>query len=181
MAKGIGVICKARKFLNKKTLITLYYSFIYPYVHYGIIAWGNTYSVYLDPLIKMQKKAVRIISSASRDAHTEPLFKDLKLLNLANVYALNVLLFMFKHYHGLLPDVFGNMFCINATIHDHFTRQFCLYHTSYWRLEIVRRSIRIQGVRYWNFMYDNIVYECSQATYKINMKRFLIGNTLQIT
>ena len=66
IAKGIGVIFKARRYLNQKTLITLYYSFVYPYVHYGILAWGKTYNVHLDPLIKMQKRAVRVISSSNR-------------------------------------------------------------------------------------------------------------------
>ena len=34
MARGIGVIIKARNYLNKDTLLSLYYSFIYPYVTY---------------------------------------------------------------------------------------------------------------------------------------------------
>ena len=110
IAKGIGVIYKARRLLNKKTLITLYYSFIYPYIHYGIIAWGNTFETYLDPIVKMQKRAVRTITSAARDSHTEPIFKDLKLLSLDKIYILNVMMFMYKHFHGLLPYVFGNMF-----------------------------------------------------------------------
>ena len=32
IAKGIGIICKARKFFNKNILLTLYYCFIYPYM-----------------------------------------------------------------------------------------------------------------------------------------------------
>ena len=54
MAKGIGVICKAKRLLPEKTLITLYYSFLYPYLHYGILAWGCTYQTLLDPIVKMQ-------------------------------------------------------------------------------------------------------------------------------
>ena len=152
IAKGIGVIYKARRLLSKKTLVTLYYSFVYPYLHYGVIAWGNTYQSYLDPLVKLQKRAIRIISSAKRNEHTEPLFFNLNLLPLAKIYIMNVQLFMFKYYHGLIPDVFGNMFITNAFVHDHFTRQHIKYHSPSWRLEIVRSSIRVQGVHYWNIM-----------------------------
>ena len=30
----MGIITKARKIVNKETLLTLYYSFIYPYLNY---------------------------------------------------------------------------------------------------------------------------------------------------
>ena len=36
IARGIGILCKARKYLKENTLITLYYSFIYPYLCYCI-------------------------------------------------------------------------------------------------------------------------------------------------
>ena len=53
MAKGFGVICKAKRMLKKETLITLYYSFVYPYLQYGIIAWGNTYINVIDPIFNL--------------------------------------------------------------------------------------------------------------------------------
>ena len=47
IARGIGVITKARKLLDKETLITLYYTFIYPYMCYCNQVWGNSYVIYL--------------------------------------------------------------------------------------------------------------------------------------
>ena len=41
VAKGIGILCKARKYLKRSTLLTLYYSFIYPYITYCLEVWGN--------------------------------------------------------------------------------------------------------------------------------------------
>ena len=180
IAKGIGVICKAKRFLSKKTLLTLYYSFIYPYLHYGISARGNTYKSYIDPLIKIQKRAIRIISSARHDAHSEPLFCELNLLPLCKIYIMNVQMFMFKYYHGLLPKVFENMFTSNTSVHEHYTRQQVKYHSPLWRLEIVRRGIRIQGARFWNYMLDKINYMCSPLTYKFHLKRFLLNNGIDL-
>ena len=40
ISKNIGIICKAKKSLNVSTLITLYNSFIYPHLIYGIEVWG---------------------------------------------------------------------------------------------------------------------------------------------
>ena len=180
IAKGVGVIYKARRLLNRNTLITLYYSFIYPYLHYGIIAWGNTYDTYLNTIVKIQKRAIRAISSAHRNAESDPLFKELKLLKLQNIYILNVMIFMYKCHHKLLPDVFGSMFISNNSIHDHYTRQWNLFHSPAWRLEIVRRSIRVQGVFFWNLLAkEKINCDCSPASYKCQMKRFLLNYTLE--
>ena len=35
ISKGIGIILKARKVFDKETLVTIYYSFIYPYLQYS--------------------------------------------------------------------------------------------------------------------------------------------------
>ena len=55
-AKAIGIICNARKNLNRETLLVLYYSFVYPYLQYCIEVWGRTSNVYLLPLFRLQKK-----------------------------------------------------------------------------------------------------------------------------
>ena len=160
----------------KKTLVTLYYSFIYPYLHYGIISWGYTTNNYLDPLIKIQKRAIRMISSASWDAHSDPLFKKLYLLNLKNIYVLNVMLFMYKFKKGLLPSLFDTMFVLNTEIHGHFTRQYNCYHSPVWRLEVRRRTISVQGPYFWNLIRKKIDCNCSISTFKFRIKSFLINN-----
>ena len=77
IAKGIGIICKGRKYFNTSTLLTLYYSFIYPYLTYCVEVWGNTSNCYLNSLSKLQKRTIRIITSANYRAHTDPLFNSL--------------------------------------------------------------------------------------------------------
>jgi hypothetical protein len=41
IAKGCAIIMKVRKFLCRKTLISLYYSFVYPYINYCIEVSGT--------------------------------------------------------------------------------------------------------------------------------------------
>ena len=73
IAKGIGIISKARKYLNINSLRTLYYSFLYPYFDYCIEVWGSATDSHIQTLIKLQKKAIRIISSLGYLSHTGPL------------------------------------------------------------------------------------------------------------
>ena len=61
LSKSVGIILKARKKLHKAALVTLYYSFAYPYLIYCNLVWGNTYSTNLEKINRLQKKLVRII------------------------------------------------------------------------------------------------------------------------
>ena len=70
IAKNMGIITKARKIVNKEKLLTVYYSFIYPYLNYSITAWGCANKTILDPLIKLQKKIIRLISNVPKLTHT---------------------------------------------------------------------------------------------------------------
>ena len=78
IARGIGVITKARKLLDKGTLITLYYTFIYPHMCYCNDVWGNTYVKYLEKLFLMHNKIIRIIHGVRPRTHTKPLFENAK-------------------------------------------------------------------------------------------------------
>ena len=65
--------------LDRKTLIHLYNSFVFPYLIYGVEVWGNTNAVHLDPTIKIQKKVVRTITFSHYLQHTEPMFDTLNI------------------------------------------------------------------------------------------------------
>ena len=41
IAKGFGIILRARKIFNKNTLLNLYHAFIFPYLIYCVEIWGN--------------------------------------------------------------------------------------------------------------------------------------------
>ena len=42
IAKNIGLLFKAKSFLNKQSLLSLYYSYIQSYINYAIVACGST-------------------------------------------------------------------------------------------------------------------------------------------
>ena len=73
ISRGIGILCKARRVLKTSTLVTLYYSFVYPYINYCIEVRGGASDKSIKSLFKVQKRAVRIIKSASYLAHTQPI------------------------------------------------------------------------------------------------------------
>ena len=42
IAKNIGLLYKAELYIDKHSLLSLYYSYIHSYITYGNIAWGST-------------------------------------------------------------------------------------------------------------------------------------------
>ena len=48
------------------------------------------------------------MKSLPNRVHTEPIFLDLKLLNIYKLYKQKILLFMFKYIRGFLPKLFNN-------------------------------------------------------------------------
>ena len=77
---------KARPVLDQNVLLTLYNSFVYPYLIYCIEIWGTASQTHLQPLFLAQKKVVRIITFSHYLAHTQPLFQSLLILPVAKSY-----------------------------------------------------------------------------------------------
>ena len=48
ISKSIGIIYRLRQYLDKISLVSMYYAFIYPYLHYCNEVWGNAYSTNLN-------------------------------------------------------------------------------------------------------------------------------------
>ena len=133
LSKSIGIICKARTLLNRSTLVTLYNSFVLPYISYCIEVWGNTFDKYVLPLFRLQKRVITLITFSCYIAHTSDLFKDMKILTLSKLYILKVHIFMYKFENNTLPELFSSMFTTNSQIHTYPTRTSSNLHS---RLEI---------------------------------------------
>ena len=70
ISSSIGILLKLRNFVTIDILIQVYYSIIYPFLIYGILVWGNTYKTNIEPLVILQKKAIRIITFSPYRSHT---------------------------------------------------------------------------------------------------------------
>ena len=108
--RSIGTLSKLRYYLNSQTLLDLYYAPVYPFLTYCIIAWGNTSQTSLQPLIVLQKKAIRIRNFSSFYEHTSPVFKDFNVIKLSDEVTFHIAVFMYKFKNQLLPTNFNVFF-----------------------------------------------------------------------
>ena len=75
VTKIIGIMNKLKRFLPFPALKLMYSSLVVSHLQYGISSWGFE----CNRLIKLQKRAIRMITNESYNAHTDPIFKELKL------------------------------------------------------------------------------------------------------
>ena len=145
ISKNVGIMARARKVLNCDTMLTLYYSMIYPYLSYCIHVWGSAFKSHLDKIIKIQKRIVRMMCGVSRKTHSFPLFQASDILNIEKVYEYTVGLLMYKFHHSQVPCIISELFIENSDIHSYFTRQSHLLHVPKCRTEIGKRSFRYKA------------------------------------
>ena len=175
IGKGIGIICKARKVLDQKSLITLYYSIVYPYLNYCVEVWGNCAHVYLASLLKLQKKLVRIITSSKYYAKTNPLFIQLKFLKVTQLYNYSISILMFKFIKGMLPNIFHDIFKRNAETVSRVTRNINKLNLPLCKTELYKQSVKFQGPKIWNDLENHLNHQCSIHTFKKSCKLFLMN------
>jgi hypothetical protein len=98
----------------KLNLKTLYYSLIHSHLVYAIHIWSSALNSTLNCLVKLQKKAIRVINHAPYNCHTEPLFKQCEILPLMYLVKFFKILFMYDYTQKLLPKSFENLWITNA-------------------------------------------------------------------
>ena len=59
IAKNTGILNKLRYYIDLKQLKQIYYSLIYPYLNYGLMSWGNTYTSSLNKIRSGQNAYVK--------------------------------------------------------------------------------------------------------------------------
>jgi hypothetical protein len=103
VSSSLYMINRAKNILCKKSLTTLYHSFIHSHLLYCLPIWSSCPKSYLEPLIKLQKKAIRIITGTKYNSHTADKFTKLNIMPLPQLADYSKLLFMYDYINDKLP------------------------------------------------------------------------------
>ena len=143
--------------------------------NYGILAWGNTTTVLLDVLFRIQKRAIRIINHTGYLSHTNNLFYKNRILKIADLFNYNIGIFMYNLSVGELPDVFLHMFRRNSGVHNYPTRQRDAFHLPRTRTLFAKKTIMFTGPRFWNELPPEITSCLAASSFKRKLKQFLLN------
>ena len=159
-------------------LKNIYFSLIYPYYTYCNLVWGSADSTHIDILIKLQKKAVRSISKVGYLDHTGPLFNNLKLLEVHEIYNYNCAKFMYQCYKNKNKSLknFKDKLNTNGSFHDHNTRIKDLLRKPKGRLKLFDNTVLERGIEIWNSLHDSIKKAATFLSFKNQLKSYMLNN-----
>ena len=110
LARTCGMFFKVRHFLPinilVNILVSLYNSLFSPFLQYGILVWGLTYETHINPVFLLQKRVIRAIAFEHFTSLTTPLFSDLKILKLHDLFQLKLLFFVYDCVNKISPSCF---------------------------------------------------------------------------
>ena len=174
VSKSIGVIYRARFNLSKSTKLSLYYTLIYPYLIYCNTIWSSTYVSNLKRLQILQKRIVRLLTSSSFLAHTAPLFKKLKILDINRINSFCTGLFMYSYHNKLLPPPFLNLFSTSNQFHNYNTRNADTYRSHACRTNIKQFTMLSRGPKLWNSLPDTVKNAGTLNCFRNRIRKYLL-------
>ena len=112
ISRNIGVINRAKFYLDKHCLTLLYNSLVLPYINYCCLIWGFTFPSYLLKIELLQKRAIRILDNQHRIAHTAPIFRELKILKVGEIAKQQLLVLMHRKLTSSTPILLEPLFTV---------------------------------------------------------------------
>ena len=174
ISKAAGILNRLKHFLPQSILLNIYNSLIVPHLNYGAMIWEKC----CDKLFKIQKYAIRSITSSKYNAHTTPLFKKLGLLKCKDICALHGFKFCYRLERGLLPTYFySGIFQKRSQIHNYFSRYNNMYILPLVKHEYAKQSVSFKIAKLFNSMETNIkekIYTHGIIGYKLYVKKSII-------
>ena len=178
IARSVGILYKIRHYLNKQTLLNMYYTFVFPYLIYGVGIWGSASLNHINPLKKIQKKCVRTITFSEYLAPSEPIFQSLNVLNFEKLVVQRISLLMFKYTHGNVPVSVSQLFRTNNEYHNYNTRNCAHIHVPVGTTEASYRTFGYRGINIWNHISQKININTSYPCFKNLVKIYIQNNNL---
>ena len=123
---------------------------IYPYLSYCCLIWGHACATYLNKLLVLQKRIMRVIHGTHRLHPSRTLFLKSGILNIYKIHKLQLGIFCQEFNLGISPLSFRGYLRTVGEVHNHFTRSSDLFYLVKSRTTIGDNSIRYKAPLYWN-------------------------------
>ena len=114
ISRNIGILSKLRHFVLPKTLFGIYKSLILPYLSYGLVAWGQAAKTHLEKLLRLQKRAVRLIDFITFRSHAVPYFLHSNIMPITMFYFKLSSTLMFDVYNNTAPHNISHLFYFHS-------------------------------------------------------------------
>lgn len=164
-------LSRIKNFLPANIKKLIYNSLIKSQIEYGLIVYGGIEKHRLNRIRNLQKRAVRFVAAKSKLSHTSPIFGNLELLNLEDLYTLNAGTFMHKYMNSKLPTSFLGMFKVFSG--PNRNRNFILEQT---KQKVLDYFPKVALQRVWNNLSIELKTSSSISSFKAKFKNERISS-----
>ena len=107
-----GILNKIKCYVPQLIFRNVYFGSAHSYLYYGVTSWGNAALLYTHKIPHVQLiNILKIITRTSFfKTKLSPLYIQLNLIKLKDIYELEVLKFVFRFIKNYLPKYFDNYF-----------------------------------------------------------------------
>ena len=172
------MINRANYFLPPDILVTLYYSFIYPYISYCGSVWGNFFPSVTNKLKSAQNRAIKAVFRLPQLYPTQDLYSNFGIIPFEKIIKKLNLYLACSVYHKNLPPQLLSYFNINNS------EGLCLRSSN--RSFIVPKCVSssanpspiYKSILQWNIIPSNVELSTSFRTLYKNVLKFWYYNSL---
>ena len=109
ITRRITLLKLLSKYVDMPNLKLYYNSYILPIFDYGCMIWGQCSAYNIDRLLKLQKRAARIILQADFMAPSKEKFQELGWLTFTQRVQYHICAMVFKSLNGQAPEYLSNL------------------------------------------------------------------------
>ena len=121
LSRANGMLSKIRNYVSRDVLLSLYYALFHSHLSYATNVWAlNANST--KRILNLQKKAVRLMTFSDFDAHSLPLFTQLRMLSFHDFTKFTNIIFTFNLLNYNLPAPLYDTFHLHDMTHLNLRR-----------------------------------------------------------
>lgn len=172
LSRASALIYQLKELMPSFVLKTLYHAHVGSQLNYCNIIWSGAYVTNLMPLIILLKRIIRNITYSDFLAHTAPLFREAKILDIPNLRRLSLAVYSIKY-------LIYNDNNLNRN-HDYNTRHKGNLRLPEHRSRLYRRSFICESVEVWNELSSSPAIDIDSIktlhTFRRRIKNYLLSD-----
>ena len=162
-----GILFKLKFILPSNILKKIYNAHVTSILSYNTPIWCCNYRANIYPIFLLQKRIIRSITKSDYLAHSKPLFKKCKALNIFDLNKLYMSKLFFKN-----PAKYQEPRRVN---HPHQTRNQLLLRPQRCATTLARNSFLSRGPLVYNEVPDTIKRSNTINSFKLKLKKHLLS------
>lgn len=176
ISRNIGIMARARFYLTASQLKLLYNTLVLPHLNYCAAVWGNNYMTRINKLIKLQKRALRIIDGKHYVYPSRELFIKYRMLKFPDIVNEQQIVILLGFLNQTLPSSILDMFSYHVPVG---TRAVQHFDVPYAATNYRAFSLSIAAPKAWNSVVCILFNDINdvprnKTTFKKYVRNFLV-------